>query len=445
VTVRSGMYNGGVRFIRLLKQKAWAVVVAVVGSCIPWTISTFGTDTLKQTLKDLAGRDSVSLAAYQLLALAALHPVVACLLLSTLVFCGAAIYSAVQITKNPQSRKRPEREAEWAQGSQGQFDGKQEIKNLRDKIKLLELRDPEIAKQQAIETHRMLSERDRQEALFLKSKISILEHRIEEYEKDATARKELDSFSHTIRTFKNLARQIRRTWPESDFNKRPLFLPSWMPALNLPAFPWLRLASDWRDGMLTLPSVSVQSAEQLNSMDFDEVMELLDDAEGERKGTKPFRIIVTGGLPDVEIIRWGTLDGRFGLFVQNKGESASHISLYPAVRLGSHTLISDTLPLLLREDKEVFLPVSLRHANGGLLVPSNIAMLISELPSNNNGVQLVPTLRLVYRTGNGSWIGSTYQISPGADKSITFRFVKRELLIATPQLEIAESSARQSH
>src|SRR5579859_7370717 len=30
----------------------------------------------------------------------------------------------------------------------------QEIQNLRDKIKLLELRDPEIAKQQAIEMHR---------------------------------------------------------------------------------------------------------------------------------------------------------------------------------------------------------------------------------------------------------------------------------------------------
>ena len=87
------------RFFRTLKTNLWAILVVVVGSWIPWVVSFIAKDAFKQAIKALAARSSVSEGAYQILSLAAYYPVSACLLVSTLVICGAAIYSAVEVKR----------------------------------------------------------------------------------------------------------------------------------------------------------------------------------------------------------------------------------------------------------------------------------------------------------------------------------------------------------
>lgn len=258
---------------------------------------------------------------------------------------------------------------------------------------------------------------------------------LEQTEKQITERIQLDHFTDTIRQFKERARRIRRAWPDAEFNKRPMFLHSWIPSLDSPAPPWLRLATEWREGMIKVTYVSMHSDERLNAMDFDEVIELLDDADANNRGQKPFKQINTAGLPDVEITRWGPRDDseiggyKYGFFLRNVGDSASQVTLSPHVRLGDLVLSSGTLPLLLKQHNDVFLPVSLDRITGGGIIPNNLADLIAELPVNDNGVRLPPRVRITYQTPNGSWLGSTYQLHVGSNKAVSVSFLKRELLV----------------
>src|ERR1022692_1731035 len=90
-------------FFTLLRKWIWACIVMVIGSWIPWTVNLFLKDAFKVTVKELAGRHSVSLGVYQLLALAASYPVSACLILMFTVFCGACVYSTVVVSQHPGS------------------------------------------------------------------------------------------------------------------------------------------------------------------------------------------------------------------------------------------------------------------------------------------------------------------------------------------------------
>jgi hypothetical protein len=56
---------------------------------------------------------------------------------------------------------------------------RQELQTLKEQIKVLELRDPEVAKQAALQTHLTLTERDQRENLYLKAKVSDLENQLE--------------------------------------------------------------------------------------------------------------------------------------------------------------------------------------------------------------------------------------------------------------------------
>ncbi len=201
--------------------------------------------------------------------------------------------------------------------------------------------------------------------------------------------------------------------------------------------------------MCKIPYVADQPGALVNSMDFDEVMELLDDAELAKMGGTPRVALAPEHFPDVEIVSWGTLDNseeqryNFGLSVRNSGQAAHRISIFPAVKLGRLTLSSDTMPLLLDEHGVAFLKVFLRSPDGGLIVPNTIARTISEeLPANRNGVRLPPFLRLVYQTSNDSWLGSTYEIYVGTDNtSLIFRRLKHEILMSPGIQELRDADS----
>jgi len=95
------------KFGKLLQKKLWAAVVAVVGGCLPWTISLFAKDTFKQTIKNIAERTDVSSGFYQLMAISAAHPVSATLALLVLIVGGAALYSAVEADKRASPELAP--------------------------------------------------------------------------------------------------------------------------------------------------------------------------------------------------------------------------------------------------------------------------------------------------------------------------------------------------
>jgi hypothetical protein len=88
------------RFWEFLRSKLWAIAFAVVGSFMPWVVSMLLKDTFKQTVRAIAGRNEVSSGMYQLLGIAASNPVSACLLLTMIVVCSAALYSAVQAKRS---------------------------------------------------------------------------------------------------------------------------------------------------------------------------------------------------------------------------------------------------------------------------------------------------------------------------------------------------------
>lgn len=89
-------------FLKFLKPKLWVIIVALVGSWIPWVVNLIAKDAFKAMVRGIAGRNDVSSGAYQMLVLAASYPVSASILVVGLVVCGAAIYSAVEVKRSKQ-------------------------------------------------------------------------------------------------------------------------------------------------------------------------------------------------------------------------------------------------------------------------------------------------------------------------------------------------------
>jgi hypothetical protein len=259
-------------------------------------------------------------------------------------------------------------------------------------------------------------------------------------------RGQLAQLSGTVWLLKKRAREIKLAWPDADFNKRPMSLPSWIPApdSNRPC-PWLHLATEWRIDMLRLSYVNQHSEAHRGMMDFDEVMEMLDDAERLASGYKPLRTIFYSGSPDVQVTRWGVRDTGdhlqwdFGFFLRNQGGSANHIAVSPPVRIGDYNLASQVrVQPLLNEHAEVHLTASLTSVSDThlSLVPNTLADMFSKSSANGNGVLVPPVLRLVYQDVNGQWYVSKHEIintvEANGDKSLMIAYRYRELLIMPP-------------
>lgn len=267
---------------------------------------------------------------------------------------------------------------------------------------------------------------------------------IDDFQKADIARGHLAQLSGTVWLLKSRAREIRRAWPNADFNKRPMYLQSWLPAPDSDQIcPWLSLATEWRKDMLRLSYIERHSDASRNTMDFDEVMEMLDDAERFAKGQNPLRTIFSSGSPDVQITRWGIRDatdrGNFGFFLRNQGDSASHILVSPPTPIGLYNLASDTRTQpLLDAHGETHLRARLSQISNShaWLLANTLPEMISQLPANDNGVVVAPILRLVYQDGNGHWYGSKHELisTTAADgsRSLLIAYRYRELLTMPP-------------
>ena len=249
-----------------------------------------------------------------------------------------------------------------------------------------------------------------------------------------TRRIERDTFVSQIEHLKAVARRIKRACPDSDFVIRPLYLQSWIPESTAQVPPWLKLATDWHREMMTLSCVFDRPGRLTINLDFESVMELLDDAVVVRDGNRPLRDVLERS-PELDIIRWGTVDDKpdnsqtFGFFVKNSGEPASQVKIYPAVSIGEYKMTSETLSILYSEHPEGFLRVYLTDDKQGGLVPNVLPKMLSEGFRTKNGTWIPPYVRLIYQSTSGNWYGSTHEICLSTDKrSLVISRIRREYL-----------------
>jgi hypothetical protein len=241
-----------------------------------------------------------------------------------------------------------------------------------------------------------------------------------------------------IRLLKEGAREIRRCWPDSDFSKRPCFRASWVPAATSTAtHPWLDKAIEWHKSLYGFQPLAQQSERFLNSLDFDELMDLLDVTEGTLAGS-PRRRKTPSIMRDplIQVSRWGpSLPEKydFGFFIHNHGEAASSISMCP-ISLGACTIT--TIPfrqVLLKDHGEVFLSATIRDRGGGNITGNNLAATLLELPTNSNGMRLAVPLRIVYQDRAGDWYVSRHEIeATDRNQAPTIQYINSEWLATLP-------------
>jgi hypothetical protein len=259
--------------------------------------------------------------------------------------------------------------------------------------------------------------------------------------KQAQERMLFDKCAGEMWILKNRAREIKRAWPDADFNKYPLCLHSWVPAVDSQhPSPWLAMATQWRDALSKLSHVRSFPEEYLNTLDFDEVMELLDDAERVVRKLPILRAQFYNGSPDVKIMGWQpgrNIDGNpceFGFSVHNFGSAAaSNITVSPSVSIGRYALTSDIrVQPLLTAQGNAHLTVWLKSEAGSGVLSSSLPQMLSQLPKHTNGYPANPLLRLVYQDAQGTRYATKHIIESPDGMSVMARFISRELLATQP-------------
>ncbi len=206
-----------------------------------------------------------------------------------------------------------------------------------------------------------------------------------------------------------------------------MYKASWIPPINAPAPPWLEKATIWRQNISRLAYVTTCPEAHLNTMDFDEVMEMLDEAATRPDGT---RVHQSDPIPSITITNWGRKDGHdFGFFIRNDGTAANDVAIHPPIAIGNYVLGSETLPLLLDQHRDGFLELVIEDDKGIRRGTEYLITLLAALPVTRSGVKVLPLLRVVCKTSNDTWIGSSYELNLDFDKqSVVAYFIKRETL-----------------
>jgi hypothetical protein len=254
---------------------------------------------------------------------------------------------------------------------------------------------------------------------------------------DAVATKYAE-FSGKIWILKHKAREIRRSYPLSDFNKRPFFMASWVPPPDsTSSSSCLKDATDWHEAVFRLDRTLKKQHPYLNSLDFNEAMEFLDDADREFSKLQIYREIISGGAPNVQVARWDQEGGDYGFFIRNHGGAAVSVWM-PAVSLGSCLLESEVRSQpLLKEHGEVFFPVCVMtgpHSSVTTECGLPEAIKTTNRP-NLNGLRLPIPMRVVFQDALGMWYATRHEMGLRDDNSVSIAYINQESLAMPPCIE----------
>jgi hypothetical protein len=117
-----------------------------------------------------------------------------------------------------------------------------------------------------------------------------LGNRVAEIENTKDAHANLEAAVERLWKLKEDAREIRRLWPDADFNKRPAFRTSWIPSAGTDE-PWLEKALAWHQAMFVAPiypALSHHHLTRLTSMSLWNIS-TTPSASSERRRSEPCR------------------------------------------------------------------------------------------------------------------------------------------------------------
>jgi hypothetical protein len=264
----------------------------------------------------------------------------------------------------------------------------------------------------------------------LRSEVAKASKRIAELEQETARAQPLNTARNDSEFWplKYHLREIRRRWPDSPFILRPLYRKSWLPTAGDNA-PWFISAEKWHSMAMHVQFLANAGESVLNSLDFDDVMEWLDDADRMITAGFPYRLHLPAGFPNVIAVRWGQspVDGHWGIFVKNVGGTALNVRMHD-VRFNTCVITCSTVIKLLTADHgECFLPLN--------VVDNNMNKELTQFPSDAelsqrvNHFPLGTPMRLTYDDTLGDPFISLHEIDVtyGADE-LSIRHINVELL-----------------
>lgn len=248
--------------------------------------------------------------------------------------------------------------------------------------------------------------------LAINAQLSAAKEREAVYRKNILEDGQRQQSARFILNLKDVPREIKARWSECDFVRRPGWLESWSPAAHAASDPpWLPHAMQWHKALLSCPELSGQS-EYLESFDFDELMEFLDNLSKLKLGQMSDRWNVQGWAVNAQIVTWACSEvfkdvQIYGFLVRNHGDPVKNIEIGPFwigkfrfdFRVQQKSLLSAHPDLLMTPT----ITDTTRIPHQTLLPTSD---LLSDLirnhgPYNDNGFLLGIPVRLYYQGING--------------------------------------------
>jgi hypothetical protein len=282
----------------------------------------------------------------------------------------------------------------------------------------------------------------------LKQALSDLRRSVGDLQKESIENRSRNELIGKIGILKAVAREIKRSNPSADFNKRPLFRASWNPTPNSPTPIWFNKAAQWHDEVCGLDRSKKLSSPYLCSLGFDGVMELLDDAERDYLGLPIQKEQIVSGSPDIQITRWGIQEpeseqgsgrlGRYCLFVANHGGPACRVEIRPSL-FGPYVIEScaPAIETLLKEHGEGFFWMQARgpHPSRGMLSLSDatLSKLAREnIQGNSNGFSLPVPLSVQFQDSLGGWHITRHEMTFRDNGSPFVQYINHEVLTMLP-------------
>ncbi|MGO9260116.1 MAG: hypothetical protein ACLQU1_27955 [Bryobacteraceae bacterium] len=267
------------------------------------------------------------------------------------------------------------------------------------------------------------------------SRLKDLEREAVELRKESDVNRTRAAVSGNISLLKQRARDIKRACPSADFNKRPMFKPMWSPTANSPLPDWYSDASDWHAAVLRLPRAEKKRMPYLCSLDFDEVMEFLDDADIEGAGRAVERDRILPDAPEIAA-EWGQKEGKCGLFLWNNGGMAVEAGMLPS-QCGDRALywlrppIKSFPPETDRYKEFVPLWLSTDASGLGYLAATDDSVRQS-IPLNKNGWRAPVAMRIICQDLRGGWYVMRHDLTIQKDGSVSVAYINCEILSMPP-------------
>jgi hypothetical protein len=184
--------------------------------------------------------------------------------------------------------------------------------------------------------------------------------KIERLERAAKQRETLEAGRSRVREsvwlLKVKAGRLKRYWPETRFINRPLDRALWSQEWPEDIYPrdWFEESERWYQKFALLPIIQGNDLSFLKSLDFEEVMRLLDKYERSETGMNVSKRLSPGEGPCVGVARFAIKDNKYGAYLQNYNNTAALDIRLPNITIGKYTFTFSNTPDPLTKDQERF-------------------------------------------------------------------------------------------